>query len=481
MRIKSILKGLENYQIYNFRNYNIESITHVSNDVVKNSIFICIDGNKYNGNDYIDEALVKGAVCIVSSKKVEVPSGVCLIVVEDVRIVMSIFAKNFYNRCCDNLKIIGIVGTAGKTSTCMILSQILSLKHNNIGIIGTNGIFIGGIKQENKFTTPDPLELHYIFYQMKNLGVKLVLMEISAQAIYYNKVLGIRFETCVFTNISEEHLDFFGTLENYAKVKMSFFKAKNMKQCVVNIDDFYGRELAYKVDIPCVSFGVLEPANSFATKINIALDKTLFVANILDDIVDCDIPLVGEFSVYNVLAALTVAKLIGFSQKDLQCAIKKIKAIEGRFNIYSKGESNIIIDFAHTPESIDKLLDHISGYSDKKIISLFGCVGYSDKEKRHKMASVVDKYSTHVIFTSDNPGDTKFEELCKDVKKAFIRSNYVFIEDRKKAIKYGVDLLDKDSILVLIGKGAESFQKIKGERLPYSEKDVLLEILESCD
>ncbi|MGN0961846.1 MAG: Mur ligase family protein, partial [Christensenellales bacterium] len=263
MRLKKIIENLD-YKSKNFKNYNIKTITHISNDVTKSSIFVCIKGNNFDGNKYAMEALSRGAKCIITEDDNLTLDNATILLVKDIRKAMSIIAYNFYNRCADNLKIIGIIGTSGKTTTSLIISQILSNYDKNIGIIGTNGVFIGNIRQDNRFTTPDPLELHYIFYQMKMLGVKTVIMEVSAQAIYYEKVYGIKFDKCVFTNISREHLDFFGSMENYARVKMDFFDKNNMRECIVNIDDFYGMELAYKVNIPCISYGINEPANSFA-------------------------------------------------------------------------------------------------------------------------------------------------------------------------------------------------------------------------
>lgn len=477
MRLKRILENVDVVDIKNFKNYNIKSVTHISQDVVSGSMFICIDGNKFNGNDYVDVVVHAGAKCIVTeNKELDMPN-VCIIVVEDVRKTMSIIGYNFYNRCSDGLKIIGVIGTSGKTSTSMIIAQLLGIKDNNIGIIGTNGIYIGNIKQDNKFTTPDPLELHYVFYQMKMLGVLTVIMEVSAQAIYYKKVYGINFDICVFTNISREHLDFFGSMEKYVKVKMDFFNKRNMKECVVNIDDFYGRELAYKVNMPCVSYGINEPANSFAIDVEYSLNKSKYVANIIDDIINVDVSYVGKCNVYNVLAGLTVAKLMGFSCKELQTAIDQLREIDGRFNMYNINGKSVIIDFAHTPDSMDKLLSHIKEYSNKNITSLFGCVGYSDKDKRNEMAKVVAKYSQKIIFTSDNPGNVKFSSICEDVVNGFRNCDFECIEDREKAIKFAIFNMKESDILVIMGKGAENFQTIGFERLPYSDKESVLKLM----
>lgn len=476
MRLKKILEGVDIITQNSFKNYNIKSITHISNDVIKDSIFICIKGNYYNGCDYIDIAIKKGAKCIVTDCDVKL-DNVTLIVVKDIRIAMSVMAKNFYNRCCDELDIIGIIGTSGKTTTSFLISQLLSINDNNIGIIGTNGIYIGKIKLDNKFTTPDPLELHYIFYQMKMLGVKRVIMEVSAQAISLNKLVGIKLKIGVFTNISREHLDFFGSMENYARCKMNYFNKNNMNESVVNIDDFYGRELAYKADFPSITYGINSPANSFAVNIISSINGNKFVANILDDVFNVDCIYVGLYNVYNLLASLTVAKMLGLSHSQIKEALINLKSIDGRFNVYEFDNKKIIIDFAHTPDSINKLLELVKKYAQGRVISLFGCVGYSDKNKRIEMASAVDKYSDYIIVTTDNRGETPFDDICKDIVLGIKKSKYIGIEDRKSAINFGYGMLEDNDILVLIGKGAENFQKINKDRVPYSDIDIVKEIL----
>lgn len=476
MRLKKILKNLDIMESKNFKDYNIKAITHISKDVIKDSIFICIKGNNFNGNDYIIDAIKSGAKCIVTEEECNA-TNVCVIRVKDVRLAMSVLAKNFYNNACDSMQIIGIIGTCGKTSTSMIIAKLLQNSDNNIGIIGTNGIFIGDIKLDNKFTTPDPLELHYIFYQMKLLGVKTVVMEVSAQAIYLNKMYGVKLDIGVFTNISEEHLDFFGTMEKYARCKMDYFDLSNMKECVVNVDDFYGMEIAYKTKVPCVSYAVKNPANSFALDIQIDINSTKFTANILDNIIKVDSKLVGDFNVYNILAAMTVAKMLGVSCEDIGNKINSINGIAGRLNFFEKNGRQIIVDFAHTPDSFDKTLSFVKKFCRSRLITLFGCVGYSDQEKRYQMGAIADKYSDEIILSVDNRGNTLFEDICADIITGISHAKYTLIEDRKVAIKSGIEKLSGGDILCVLGKGAEDFQKIGDERIPYSDLQVVEEYI----
>ena len=476
MKLKKILKNVDIINQQNFRDYNIRIITHISKDVGKNSIFICLKGNNFNGNDYIYDAIKSGAKCIVTEEDINI-ENVCVIKVQNCRIAMSIIAKNFYNNAVEDLKLIGIIGTSGKSTTSIIIGNLLKDNDNNIGIIGTNGIFIGDMKLDNKFTTPDPLELHYIFYQMKLLGVKTVVMEVSAQAIYLHKLYGINFDICVFTNITPEHLDFFGSMENYARCKMNYFSTNNMKECIVNVDDFYGMELAYKTQVPAISYAVNNPANSFAVDIQMKLNRLIFTANILDEIIHVDCGLVGDFNVYNILASLTVAKMMGIENRVIEDRINSIKPIPGRFNFYEKDEKKIIVDFAHTPDSFEKTLSFVKRFVKGKIITVFGCVGYSEIDKRIQMGKISSKYSNQIILTVDNRCDASFESICTDICKGIPNDKVCLIEDRKKAIEYGYSILQAGDIMCVLGKGAEDFQKIGGERIPYCDLDVVEEML----
>lgn len=484
MRLKNILNGIEVLKIINQKNIDIKSITHISKDVISGSMFICLKGGNFNGNDYIDETIKNGARCILTDDELSLDllltekyKSVVFVLVKDIRSAMSFAAKNFYNRCVDSLEVVGIIGTSGKTTTSLMLSQIMSEYDNNIGVIGTNGIFIGDIALDNKFTTPDPLELHYIFYQMKMLGVKKVIMEVSAQAIFHKKLDGVKFKCCIFTNITPEHLDFFESIENYAKCKMNFFNKKNMNECVINIDDFYGMELAYKLDIPCVSVGIDNPANTFAMDIDSGISGSKFTANVLDEIYKIECPFVGKFNVYNLLSAMTVAKMWGLDKNQIESALKKLKSIPGRFNVFYKGNNLIVVDFAHTPDSIEKILSFVKANCSNKIISVIGCVGYSDISKRIDIASVCDKYSDTIIITTDNRGNVSFDEIASDMIRGINGKKYFLVEDRSAAIKFAIDNLSGGDILMILGKGAENFQKIGEERIPYSDIESVEKVL----
>lgn len=477
MRLKKILSGVSRVKEINFKDYSISSITHVSNEVTKGSIFVAIKGKTFDGNDYIKDAIKRGAKCIVTEENLD-ENNVTIVVVKNVRKAMSLMAKNFYNRACDNMDIVGIVGTSGKTTTSHIVRQIMQTAGKKVGVIGTNGIYIDNIRMENQFTTPDPLELHYTFYEMQSLGVETVIMEISAQSISQFKMCGIRLKACVFTNLTPEHLDFFGSMDNYAKCKMDYFDIKNMDEAIINVDDPYGMEIAYSSNMPVLSVGIDNPANIFAIDILSTSSGLNFVVNLLDDVYRVNTRLVGKFNVYNIMSAMAVARLLGVKNNDIERSVNSLHSIDGRYNIFSVDKSKkIIVDFAHTVDSIDKLLSFIKSNEKGRIIVLFGCVGYSNKLKRKDMMNAVLKYADYVIVTTDNRGETSFEEIEKDMTEGVPKNKYISIEDRKSAIYFGYGLLKENDTLVVMGKGIENFQKIGNEKIPYSDIEIVQELI----
>ncbi len=478
MKLSKIIKGIKSKEIVNFVDLDIDCLTHYSKDCIANSIFFCIDGENESGQNYIEEACKLGAKVVVTSDKIKT-CKITQIIVKDVRKSMSMMAGNFYNNCHKKLQKIAVVGTNGKTTTSTIIASILQHSDKKIGIIGTNGVFINGEYLPNNFTTPDPIELHYIFSQMVAFGVEMVVMEVSAHAIYYDKIYGLKFRCGVFTNLSNEHLDFFKTMENYARVKMSFFDKNKVLEAVVNVDDNIGVEIAKNSNLPTVSYGIYNPANVFAVKIRIDINGSKFVANINDEIIEVETGLVGEYNVYNVLASIACVKLLGIKNDAIIEALKNIKQVDGRFLKYSRSlNRKIIIDFAHTPDGFEKVLSLIKKLRKGKIITLFGCVGYSDKVKRREMGMVAGRYSDEIILTSDNLGYEDFETMCHDIEVGVEHNKVIArLEDREEAVKLAYENMKANDTLVLLGKGNETKQVIKGENIQYSDVKVVDKLL----
>ncbi|MBE5734890.1 MAG: UDP-N-acetylmuramoyl-L-alanyl-D-glutamate--2,6-diaminopimelate ligase [Clostridiales bacterium] len=470
MKLSKIIQGLKCKSIQNFQDYNIECLSHYSKDVVAGSVFFCINGGNENGAKYIEEAIKNGAVVLVVEDNVSI-ENICVICVDNVRVAMSIIAKNFYGKCDEKLQKIAVVGTNGKTTTSHIIASILKENDKKVGVIGTNGIYIGNERLPSSFTTPDPIELHYTFSQMVSFGVEIVVMEVSAHAIYYDKIYGIFFDVGVFTNISNEHLDFFHDMDNYSRVKMSIFNKKYMKEFVVNTDDEYGIKLAKSSTIPAVSYGINNPCNVFAVNIKMSINGSDFYVNVNDDIIHIKTHLLGEYNVYNILASISVAKLLGVSNAVIEKGLKNLPQIDGRFMVYKTSQNKrIIIDFAHTPDGFEKVLGLVKKLRKGKLTVLFGCVGYSDAVKRTLMGKIASEYADKLVVTTDNIGNADFDQVYSDIVLGVDGGVEVIKEyDRAKAIADAYKAMTNNETLVLLGKGTEDKQVIKNECVPYSD------------
>ncbi len=472
MKLKKLISNCEIIKLVNFKNVEISNLNFNSKQIENGGLFFAIKGKKNNGEKYVEEAIKNGCVAVVSENvlQVEIPQ----IIVKDARIAMSIFSSNFYNNPTKKLKIISVVGTNGKTTTSTIIYNILKDNGINVGLIGTNGIFFNNINLPNDMTTPDPIELYYTFNQMVMFGIEYVVIEVSAHAIYLNKMYGVKSEIGVFTNISNEHLDYFKTMNNYANVKVGFFNKNNMKECVVNVDDEYGKQIAYNCGIPCVSYGIAYPANVFAIDIKTTLSEMRFVANVENEILKIKTKLVGDYNVYNLLAGITVAKMLKISNSNIVKSVANMQNVSGRWEVFDLLNNNkIIVDYAHTPDGFEKILSLIKFLRPAgKIITLFGCVGYSDKQKRKEMGCVADKYSDCVVLTSDNLCGKDFNEVCADIDPL---DKHIKIQDRESAVKYSYGLLKEGDTLVLLGKGNETVQK-DTQNYVYNELEVVKQL-----
>ncbi len=470
MRLSTLLNGIQ-YVSNNYVDVEISDLTHNSKSVKTGSLFFALCDGKLDGREFVPEAVSCGAVAVVYSGKLDFDclQNVVLINVADVRFAMSLMARNFYRRADEKLKLIGIVGSNGKTTTSTIIYDVLRFAGKSVGFIGTNGVQFCNHVIASGMTTPDPIELHSYLSQMLTSGVEYVIMEVSAHAIYYQKIAGMKFDIGVFTNISNEHLDFFGDMGKYSRTKKSFFSVDFVKECVVNIDDDLGMEIAYDSDVPCVSYGLTRPANIFAIDIVTNFDYTNFVVNAFDDILRIKTYLIGDYNVYNIMASIGACRLLGLDDETIMQNIKKVESISGRWQVFDcKKDNKIVVDFAHTPDGFEKVLSLVKSLRSGKITTIFGCVGYSDSEKRTRMGEIASKYSDKIVITTDNICNAKFEDVTSDIIKN-ITCDYKIIEDREKAIIDSYKNMIDGETLVVLGKGNENYQKIGDKKISYSD------------
>lgn len=459
-KISELLTGIAECNL----DINIKDISIDSRKVKEGDLFICISGLNDDGHKHSIEAEMLGAAAIVCEKEVE--SNLPQIIVKNSREAYAIISKNFFESAIDSLKFVAVVGTNGKTSTATILNCILTEAGYKTGQIGTLCYKILDKEIEADMTTPDPYTLHKLFYKMKKSGVEIVISEVSAHAIYHRKLLGCIADIAIFTNVSQDHLDFFKDMEAYSATKMSYFNKNMVKMAVINSDDGIGRKIIAKKLIPTISYGINDPADVFAIDIKHTLKGTGFVINLFDNVFEISSPLFGVHNVYNVLAAITAAKLLSVPSLVILKAVEELKEIDGRFNILTYKGGRIVVDFAHTPDGLENLLKASKDITSGNLYAVFGCGGNRDKGKRIIMGRLAAKYADFVILTSDNPRYEEPMDIIMDIAEgvAEITNKYALIEDRKEAIAFAVERMAEGDTVVIAGKGGEKYTEIKGKK-----------------
>lgn len=466
MRLSEVLEGVTSED--KFSDAEVRDICIDSRSVKEGDLFICLKGINSDGNDFVQEALDKGAVAVVSDSK----NIKNCIQVENARKAYALSSKNFFGKKCDKMKIVGVTGTNGKTTTTHLLGEILKGAGLNVGVIGTEGAKFNGKVIDTGMTTPDPYLLHKIFAKMQEEGVEYVVMEASAHALALNKLDGINFEIGVLTNITEDHLDFFGDMKTYAKAKLDFFDKSHIKLGVVCSDDELARSLIDKTNVPILWYGLDNPSDTFAISINSNFDKTTFVCNCLDDIFNIKTNLIGRYNVENTLASITVAKALGVPRNLIQLSLCTAMPVEGRFNVIRCNGFNVVVDYAHTPDGLEKVITTARELTKGRVLTLFGCGGNRDKQKRPLMGRVASDNSDYVFLTSDNPRFENPRDIISEIEKG-MHGDYEVEESRTVAIENALSKCQKGDTLIIAGKGGEKYQDIMGKKVPYNDFDTV--------
>lgn len=470
MQLYQMLEGITEAK-YNHAMDGMElsGIAIDSRKVRPGDLFVCINGTNVDGNAYISQALENGARCIVTE---QVSPLACAIQIPDARNAYARISKNFYHKACDSMKIIGVTGTNGKTTTVNLIAEVLRGSGAKVGTVGTMGISYDGNTYETGFTTPDPEMLHRHFLQMQKSGIEYVVMEASAHAIALQKLEGILFEVGVLTNITQDHLDFFETMKNYAAAKLSFFDKKCMKLGLVCSDDPIAKSLVLKANIPILTYGLENLSDIFATHVENSFDHTKFICSCLYENFPVKTNLVGRYNVSNALAAIGVCRCLGLPYDLIRMNLKYINPVEGRFNVIKMEDCHIVIDYAHTPDGLENVLKTARELTDGKLVALFGCGGNRDKLKRPIMGKIASQYADKVILTSDNPRMEKPMDIIQDIE-AGVSGDYEICENREEAIGQALARCQKGDTLVIAGKGGEKYQDIGGKKIPYNDFDAV--------
>ena len=478
MKLSKLIKDLKDYKTENFKDLEIEDITASSLEVQKNSLFFAYKGNNLDGRDFIVEAISKGAVAIVTDRAFE-----CLIpqiIVDDVYLAMSKIASKFFEPTKTPVKIIGIVGTNGKTTTSYIMQSILNKAGYNVGVIGTLGVYYNKHKISSDLTTPDSISLHSTLNDMSNEGVDYCVLELSAHAIAQKRCASIKFECLIFTNCTQDHLDYFKDFNEYENTKTSVFTEDNAKSFAVNSDSKTGVKILNKNLKNTISYGLNNPADVFAINIKQKFNRTEFLMNVLDEIEGVNFNMTGIFNVQNCLGATACATLLGVDVKTIKEGIISCEAVKGRMQfVENYNGANIYVDFAHTPDGVENTLKSLRQITDNKLYVLFGCGGNRDKSKRKIMGRIASQFADFTIITSDNPRYEEPYSIIMQIENGVRENtlNYITIQNRYVATGYAIEKLRPGDTLAILGKGAEEYQEIMGVKVRYSDVESVKDII----
>lgn len=470
MKLYDIISNLKFIGIKNYRELDIDSLSCNSKEKITSGIYFCIKGLLKDGHEYALESIDNGAVCLVVERYLDIP--ITQILVEDVRIAMSYISSVFYSTYKSNMRFIGITGTNGKTTSTFLIRDILMKMGKKVGLIGTQGIYIANLLLPNKLTTPDPIDLHKTIQDMELNGCEYCVMEVSAHSIALNKIDNIYYDIVGLTNITKDHLDFFINMENYAKCKASLFDSTHAKIGVVNLNSKYRRDIM-KANIEIFTFG--EGGDLSITESRQTLAGSQFKLEYKGKQYSVKTNMLGGYNIENMMMCISCLINLGFELKDIISVIKSNEFfIPGRFNILNlPTDFNVVIDYAHTPDGIKNILSTIKKLPINRLITVFGCGGNRDKTKRSEMGDVALSNSDFVIVTSDNPRDENPDMIIDDIVRDIDSKKILRITDRRSAIEYALSIAKTNDMIAILGKGAETYQEIKGIKYHYSDYEVV--------
>ncbi|MDF2546897.1 MAG: UDP-N-acetylmuramoyl-L-alanyl-D-glutamate--2,6-diaminopimelate ligase [Anaerosolibacter sp.] len=482
MKLIDVIKDLDIIHFIGDKTKEIHGIAYDSRKVDQDYIFVCIEGLKTDGHQYIPQAIEKGAAVIVVEKDVEVGPETIVIKVESGRKALSKLGANFYGNPSNDMRIIGVTGTNGKTTTTHLIKDILEKNHVNSGLIGTLSYKILDKEYTASNTTPESLELHRLFHEMKMNAVDTCTMEVSSHSLELGRVADVAFQIGVFTNLTPDHMDFHGNTESYKRAKTKLFYQTTMAN-IINVDDTYGKEIAEEIKglkTQLLTYGVNEQADIYAKNIQTSPKGTEFTLVTPLFSGDVKIKTPGMFSVYNALAAIGVCYVLNFSFDQIKDGLESFYGVSGRFELVPDiGDHTIVVDYAHTPDALENVLRTIKGFATGRIITVFGCGGDRDKTKRPMMGEIAGNLSDYCVITSDNPRTEEPQSILNDIEIGIKRTNckYKMILDRKEAIREAIRKSEKSDIVLIAGKGHETYQIIGNRTIDFDDKKIAQEIL----
>ena len=489
MQLRDLIREVNSARIVGSSEWERVEITGLTDDsrfVKRGDLFFCRRGGNVDSHQYAKEALKKGAAALVVERElaIDLPQ----ILVDDARAAMSLISVAFYGEPHKKVKLIGITGTNGKTTTAYMLASVLRTAGKSVGIIGTLGIYYANKKIAPELTTPDPIFLQATLADMAACGVEYAVMEVSAHALYFHKDAGVTYEACIFTNCSQDHLDFFKDMEEYAEVKKGLFTARRCALAIVNGDDALGREIVRERKAAGVGktlvYGLEEPSDDFAVVTEEDLYGTDAVLNVRDELTHVRVSLSGRHNVYNALAAASCAYDLGVPLKEIAAGLKVLKRVNGRLELVAEHRGvKLFVDFAHTPDGLEKSLQALKKHCKGRLVCVFGCGGNRDKSKRPLMGEAVAKNADFAVLTSDNPRYEDPLDIISAIERGYRKhsTQYVIVPERERAVEYAIARAKDGDVLLIAGKGGEEYQEIMGIKYLLNDNDLIKKIIRESE
>jgi UDP-N-acetylmuramoyl-L-alanyl-D-glutamate--2,6-diaminopimelate ligase len=475
MKLFELLEGVE-YSTLLDTGEEVGKVTSNSREVQKGDVFVCIKGTAADGHKYAPAAKEAGAAFIIAEEDTGLPNQ---IIIKDTRSAYAIMCANYFGNPAKKLKLIGITGTNGKTTVAFLIKHIMETCGHKLGLIGTIKNMVGEEEIEAKLTTPDAFSLQQLFSKMLAAGCDYCVMEVSSHALEQERVKDLHFKTAVFTNLTQDHLDFHGTMENYFAAKQKLFDMCDT--AVINGDDEWGERLIQNASSAVLSYGLNGSREFLAKNISFQPSRAEFSLQHGAEAIPAVIPIPGKFSLYNALAAIGAAVTSGISAQEAAQALATAKGVKGRAEVFDTRRSfSVIIDYAHTPDGLVNIISAMREVSKGRIVTLFGCGGDRDPKKRPLMGAAAAELSDYLVVTSDNPRTENAADIIKDILPGVesFKTPYTVIENRREAIEYAVKNAKKDDVIILAGKGHETYQILNTGTIHFDEREVLAEVLQ---
>jgi UDP-N-acetylmuramoyl-L-alanyl-D-glutamate--2,6-diaminopimelate ligase len=473
------------------RDIEICGISYDSRTVQKGDLFVAIKGEKMDGVRFIPQAIKNGAAAVASEQEIEPGPQTAAITVPDARRFLSEFSQVFYEDPSTKLKLVGITGTKGKTTTSYLLDAIFKQAGIHSCLVGTIGMKIGSQSYHSNHTTPESSDLMKFLHQAVAKGCTHGALEVSSHSLALKRVLGAKFSVGVFMNLTHDHLDFHKDMETYFQAKRTLFSAENrnpIDSAVINTDDAYGKRLASEIRFPVVRFGFYEPADIRVLGHQSDADGTDLALATPAGEMHLRVHLIGRPNVYNIMAAAGAAHCLGIGLKEIRAGVEALKGVPGRMELVEAGQDfTVIVDYAHSPDSLENLLQTVSQLPHERLISVFGCGGDRDKAKRPIMGEIATTLSDYVIATSDNPRSENPLEILKEIEPGLRKGSapYEIVPDRRSAIESAISMAHPRDAIVIAGKGHEDYQIIGSQVIPFDDRklagEYIRELLKSTE